>query len=134
MLSEEQAIAFHHTIAQLLFASARARRDIQTAVAFLTTRVKKPDEDDWGKLKCILRYLNGTRYMKLTIQVENLLIVKWLADASYNIHPDSKGHTGGGMMLGKGAIVSQSNKQKINVMSSTEGELVGAHKVLPTAL
>ena len=37
-------------------------------------------------------------------------------------------------MLGKGAIVSQSNKQKINEMSSTEGELVGAHKVLPTAL
>ena len=50
-LPEEQAIAFHHTVAQLLFLSARARRDIQTPVSFLTTRVKKPDEDDWGKLK-----------------------------------------------------------------------------------
>eukprot|EP00804_Cyclotella_cryptica_P028121 CCRYP_010985-RA/>CCRYP_010985-RA protein AED:0.82 eAED:0.47 QI:0/0/0/0.66/0/0/3/0/161 len=26
----------------------RVRKDIQTAVAFLTTRVKKPDEDNWG--------------------------------------------------------------------------------------
>ena len=37
-LSEEQAQIFHHTTAQLLFLSSRARRDIQLAVAFLTTR------------------------------------------------------------------------------------------------
>ena len=49
-LPEEQANAFHHTTAKLLFLS-RIRRDIQTTVAFLTTRVKHPDNDDWGKLK-----------------------------------------------------------------------------------
>jgi hypothetical protein len=43
----------------------RARQEIQTAVAFLTTRVKNPDEDDRGKLKRVLKYLNGTRYLKL---------------------------------------------------------------------
>lgn len=37
---------FHHSIAQLLFISTRMRCDIQTAVAFQTTRVKKPDEDN----------------------------------------------------------------------------------------
>jgi hypothetical protein len=47
LLEEERAVAFHHTTAQLLFMATRARRDIQTAVAFLTTRVKSPDEDDW---------------------------------------------------------------------------------------
>ena len=35
-LPEEQAMAFHHATAQLLFLSARARRDIQPATAFLT--------------------------------------------------------------------------------------------------
>ena len=49
-ISEEQARVFHHTTAQLLFLS-RVRRDIQTTVAFLTTRVKRPDNDDWGKLR-----------------------------------------------------------------------------------
>ena len=34
---EERALAFHHTVAQLLFMATRARRDIQMAVAFLTT-------------------------------------------------------------------------------------------------
>ena len=49
-LPEEKAIAFHHTTAQLLFLSLRARRDTHIAVSFLTTRVKKPDEDNKGKL------------------------------------------------------------------------------------
>jgi hypothetical protein len=48
-LDEEQSHMLHHTVAQLLFIGTRVRRDIQTAVAFLTTRVKKPDNDDWGR-------------------------------------------------------------------------------------
>jgi hypothetical protein len=37
VLEAEQALAFHHTVTQLLFMATRARRDIQTAVVFLTT-------------------------------------------------------------------------------------------------
>jgi len=56
---------FHRTVAQLLFFCTRARRDIRTAVGFLSTRVKNPDEDDWGKVKRILKYLKGTKSLKL---------------------------------------------------------------------
>jgi hypothetical protein len=56
-LKEERALVFHHTVAQLLFMLTRARCNIQTAVAFLTTIVKSPDKDDWGKLKRVLKYL-----------------------------------------------------------------------------
>jgi len=59
-LNEELADVFHHTVYQLLFAANRARRDIQTAVSFLTTQVKAPDEDNWGKLVRVLKYINGT--------------------------------------------------------------------------
>ena len=59
VLPEEQAMAFHRTTAQLLFLSARARRDIQPATAFLTTRVRSPDEDNWDKVKRVLNYLKG---------------------------------------------------------------------------
>jgi hypothetical protein len=38
--------------------------------------VKSPDEDDWGKLKPVLRYLNGTKYVKLSISVNDLGILK----------------------------------------------------------
>ncbi len=59
-LNEEQAGTFHHTVYQLLFAANQLWRDIQMAVSFLTTRVQAPNEDDWGKLKWILKYLKGT--------------------------------------------------------------------------
>ena len=44
----EQVIQFHHNVTKLLFVITKARSDIKTAVAFLTTRVKSPDKDDWG--------------------------------------------------------------------------------------
>ncbi len=50
-LPEEQAMAFHHTATQLLVLSVRTRHSIQPETAFLMTRVKSPDEDDWGKVK-----------------------------------------------------------------------------------
>jgi hypothetical protein len=90
-LEEERAIAFQHTTAQLLFMATRARRDIQTAVAFLTTRVNARDEDNWGKLKHVLQYLNRTKYLKLTISVEDLGILKWCVDGSHNVHWGCKG-------------------------------------------
>jgi hypothetical protein len=39
-LDRKDADAFHHSTAQMLFISSRARRDLQPTVAFLTTRVK----------------------------------------------------------------------------------------------
>ena len=71
-LPEVQAQLFHHSVNQRLFLSCRARRDIQTAVAFLTTRVRATDEDDWGKVKMVLQYLKGTRLLKLWLTVESL--------------------------------------------------------------
>jgi hypothetical protein len=74
-LPETQAQAFHHTVAQLLFLCKRTQRDIQTAVSFLTTRVKHPDKDNWGKLKRVLHYLYGTRHMKLNLSADNLTTI-----------------------------------------------------------
>jgi len=100
VLEEERALAFHHTVAQLLFMATRARRDIQTAMAFLTTRVKASGDDDWGKLKRVLKYLNGTKFLKLMLSIENLGMLKWYVDGSHNVHWDCKGHGGAVFKLG----------------------------------
>jgi hypothetical protein len=121
ILPESQAIAYHHTVAQLLFLS-RVCRDIQTAVAFLTTRVKQLDKDNWGKLNHVLKYLNGTCYLKLTLAANSLSILHWYVNASHQIHDDCQGHTGAFLTLGTGAVTSSSNKQKINTKSLTESE------------
>ena len=124
-LPEEQARAFHHESAQLLFLSARARRDIQPATAFLTTRVRCPDKDDWGKGKRVLGYLKGTLHMPLILSANSLTLSRWWVDAAYAVHDDCRGDTGAGMSLGQGMVMSYSWKQKINTKSSTEAELVG---------
>ncbi len=83
-LSKELAEVFHHTVYQLLFAANRARNDIQMAVSFLTTRVKAPDQDDWGKLVRVLKYLNGTRYMKLILSMDEMkFTIHWYVDGSH---------------------------------------------------
>eukprot|EP00957_Ditylum_brightwellii_P080266 6105222-Ditylum_brightwellii.AAC.1 len=49
-LGKEEAELFHHVVAKLLFLCKRARPDLQTSVAFLSTRVKEPDVDDKKKM------------------------------------------------------------------------------------
>ena len=96
--------------------------------------MKAPDEDDYKKLCHVMRYLRGTIDMPLTLEANNMSIVKWWVDASFAVHPDMKSHTGGTMTLGKGMIYSASTQQKLNTKSLTEGELVGVNDVMPQVL
>ena len=101
------------------------------AVVFLTARVKKPDGDDWGKLCRCLLYLKDTRHLGLRLSILKTCEIKWWVDTPYNTCKYCKGHTGYYMPVGKGAIISGSNKHKSNARSSTESELVGTDFVLP---
>ena len=133
-LDEDKADMFHHNVAKLLFLCKRARPDIQTAVAFLCTRVKGPDTDNYKKLGRVIKYLRFTRTMPLTLEGDNACIIKWWIDASFAVHPDMKSHTGGTMSLGKGSPYSTSTRHKLNTKSSTEAELVGVNDVMPQVL
>ena len=130
-LSEEKASIYHTITAKGLFLCKRARADIQTTIAFLSTRVKEPDEDDWKKLKQLIQYLFGTIDLKLTLMSDKLNIIKWFVDASHHVHPDFRSHTGSTMTIGKGSPYSTSIKQKLNTKSSTESELVAVDDLMP---
>ena len=133
-LDNRTAELFHTMVAKLLFLSKRACPDIQLAISFLCTRVKNPSTDDYKKLCRVIKYLRGTNNIELTLQCDNLQIIKWWADASFACHPDMRSHTGGLMSLGKGAAYTTSVRQKLNTRSSTEAELVAVNDVLPQIL
>jgi hypothetical protein len=59
-LSNEKLEQFHTFVAKGLFLCKRARSDIQPAIAFLSTRVKGPNQGDWFKLKKMLGFLKST--------------------------------------------------------------------------
>jgi hypothetical protein len=99
---------FHATVAKLLFLCKRGRPDIQTAIAFLCTRVRHPTKHDYNKLSRVIKYLRHTKDLVLRLSAENLNIIKWWTDASYGVHHDMRSHTGGVMSMGTGAAYSTS--------------------------
>ena len=67
-MCEEQGQLFHHLVAKLLYLSKRMRQDIQTAVAFLCTRVRETDTDDYKKLTKLMQYIRNTKGITLTVE------------------------------------------------------------------
>ena len=133
-LSTNKTIVFHNLVAKTLYTTKRARPDTCTSVAFLTTRAKEPDVNDEKKLIHLMKYLRGTRRLPLILSADGSGILKWWVDASFAVHPNLRGQSGGGLSLGRGFPIVGSTKQKLNTRSSTECEVVGADDFMPAIL
>lgn len=125
---------FHNIVAKALYISKRARPDASLAIAFLTTRVRSPDVDDWRKLHHLIIYLRSTRELPLVLGADGTGVLSWYVDASFAVHPDMRGHTGGLMTMGRGCPMMRSTKAKLNTRSSTESELVAVDDLIPQIL
>ena len=75
----------------------------------------------------LIAYLCVKEDMILTLGANGFGILKWYVEASYDVHPNMRGQTGGGLTMGTGFPIVSSIKQKLNTRSSTESELVGVH-------
>ena len=75
-LSEKKSENFHSIVASILFISSSCRLYIQTAVAFLCTRIAEPDKDDWKLLKPVLQYLRGTIDIVILLGADDITKMK----------------------------------------------------------
>ena len=123
-LDNQKKQVFHTFVMKGMFLCKRARQDIQTGIAFLSTRVRDPNEGDWLKLVRIMNFLNATTEETVRLIADDTQAITWYIDSAFAVHNDYKSQTGGGITLGGGFISSSSIKQKINTRSSTEAELV----------
>jgi hypothetical protein len=98
--------------------------------------VQETDVDDWKKLLRLMKYLDLTKDLELTLEAQkgNIILCKWYPDAAFAVHPNMRSHTGAVMTLGKGAVNTISSKQKLNTKSSTEAELVAADDIVGQAI
>ena len=133
-LGQDLATAFHNIVAKALYVVKRARPDASVPIAFLTTRVRSPDVDDWRKLRHMIEYLRSTIDMPLILGDETSGVLNWYVDALFAMHSNMRGHTGGGLTMGRGFPIVSSTKQKLNTRSSTESELVGVDDMMPSIL
>ena len=85
----------------------------------------------WDKLCHLMEYLRGNCDRPLILGADNDGLLMWYVDASFAVHPNMHGHTGGGLTLGRGFPITVSTKQKLNTRSSTESELVGVDDMMP---
>jgi hypothetical protein len=130
-LKQEKATEFHNLVAKTLYANKRSRTDTCTVIAFLTTRVREPEKENWTKMVHLMRYLRGTHTMPMILSANGSGILKWWVDASLAVHPSMRGHLGGGLYLGREFPIVSSAKQKLNTRISTETEIAGADDFMP---
>ena len=104
------------------------------AVAFLCTRVKEPDQDDYMKLGQCLSYVQSTKAVCLTLEAKDMSMIHWWIDTSFTVHADYKSLTSSCLSFGEGCLVNNSSKQKINTCSSTEAELVAINDAMALVL
>ena len=133
-LNIEKSELFHSLVMKLMWVSQRSRLDISTTIAFLCTRVSVSTEQDMGKLKRTLEYLNGTIDDILTLGATSLEELLNFIDVSFAMHHDMRSHTGGGASFGRGIFMNMSRKQRINTGSTTESEVVGVSDYIPNTI
>ena len=78
-----------------------------------------------------MKHLRKTSLPPLILSANGSGTLKWWVDASFAVHPNMRGQSGGGSSMGRGFPVVSSTKQKLNTRSSTETEVVGANNFVP---
>jgi hypothetical protein len=81
-----------------------------------------------------MEYLRGDQGRPLVLSAENDGLLMWYVDASFAVHPNMGGHTGGWLTMGRGFPIVASWKQKLNMKSLNESKLVGVDDVMPIML
>ena len=93
--------------------------------------MSKSDEYDWEKLRRVIAHVKVAINDVRIIGADSFsTFYEWI-DAAYGVTAGMKSQTGGAMCLGLGVLHGKSTKQKLNVKSSTEAELVGISDYLP---
>ena len=114
-----------HLLGILMYLS-HSRPDILAAVSFAATKSSAPTEDDFKDLMYVVEYLRHTRERGHIIRPSNPDAMQFYChvDASYLVHPDSKGHTGYCIGIHQsGTFFNCSRKQTLVSTSSTHAEM-----------
>ena len=94
----------------------------------------RSDIDDLKKLQGVLQYVKGTIDNKRIIKYHDITNIVTFVDASYAVYEEMRSHTGDAITVGQGMVHNKSSKQRLNVKSSSEAEVVGVSDYISYAL
>jgi hypothetical protein len=111
-----------------------SRPDIQYVISHLSQFLDCYQNIHWEAAKCVVRYLKGTRTMKLELGGDKIQLLGY-TDASYATCPDTRQSVSGySFTLGSGLVTWSSRKQRTVSTSTCEAEYVAACDVTKEAV
>lgn len=126
---------YQELIGCLIYLSVNSRPDISAAVSILSQHVSQPTEQDWTELKRLIKYIKGTRDMKLKLgsnRSENLI---GYVDADWaQNRVDRKSNSGYVFKYNGGCVSWCCRKQQCVSLSSTEAEYIALAEAVQEAV
>ena len=117
---------YRKLIGMLLYLTTNTRPDIAASVSILSRKVEHPRDNDMNEVKRVIKYLKGTRNLKLmlndvggTEKLEVYSDANWAEDTD-----DRKSNTGYFVGLNGGTVSWCCRKQDLVAMSSAESEYI----------
>jgi hypothetical protein len=117
---------YSSVVGAIQYAAHSTRPDLAFAASQLSRDLASPSDKSVVEAKRVLRYMAGTRDLKLTFSVNsNDLELTAYSDSDWGNDPtDARSRTGQVLKLGGGPVSWQSRKQSIVALSSTEAEYI----------
>lgn len=120
-LTDNSKYDYRGLIGSLMYIAVGTRPDISHAVSYLSQYNNCFTEVHWKSAKRILRYLKGTKDLRLTFGKGDLTITAY-ADADWGRSDDRRSYTGYLFKVGNSIVSWESRKQRTVALSSTEAE------------
>ena len=81
-VSEEKRAQFHSIVMLLMCVAIRSRKDIQSAISFLSQRVNACTDKDCNKLRRLIRYIAGMIDIISCIRATSVFMIMHFVDAT----------------------------------------------------
>ena len=101
-------------------ASKQAILDTSLSVAFLTTRFRATNTDDWEKVSHLMEYLRGSRDQPFLPGRKNDGRLIYYVNMSFAVQLNISSYIGGELTMDRGCPMVASGKLKLNTKSLTE--------------
>ena len=96
---KEKAETFHKLVVNMLFATKIARLYTGKEISYLTTSVRELEQSNWLNMVHLFKYVICPEYLPLIMSEEKSRMLKWYIDVSYDVNPNMRGNTGGGLKM-----------------------------------
>jgi len=122
---EMEGVPYREALGSLMYAYQGTRPDLGSAVTILSSFAENPGKAHWNALKRTLRYLKGTKDLRLKFNDSGSMELVGYYDANWAGDTDSRRSTSGYVfLLGNCAVSWCSKRQQTVSLSTTESEYI----------